>query len=129
MKTVAVIDDNLILQLHLKKMFEVQGNISKVYSFSSVEEALDKLKSKDANSEMPDVILLDINFPGLDGWDFLREFDIIKDQFEKSPAIYLISSSILESDKQKSINNELIKGFFTKPLSHEQLLSIKQLNA
>lgn len=129
MKTVAVIDDNLIIQIHLKKMLQSQENIREVFAFSSVEDALEHLSNKEFITEIPDVIFLDINFPGQDGWDFLAEFDKIKHYYNKLPAIYLISSSIMDSDKERSVKNELIQGYITKPFTENQVLSISQLKS
>lgn len=125
MINVAIIDDNMILQMHLKKLFLTYNNIKSIVSFTSVEDALEFFnKTKDID-KLPDVILLDINFPGLDGWDFLDEFEQIKKNIEKEISIYMISSSIMDSDIEKSKALELVKGFINKPISSSNLDDIK----
>ena len=128
MINVAIIDDNMILQMHLKKLFLSYKNIKKILSFTSVEAALDFFKETKDVDQLPDVILLDINFPGLDGWDFLDEFEAIKNDLGKEISIYMISSSIMDSDIEKSKALELVKGFISKPISPSNLEDIKKLN-
>ncbi|MTI40059.1 response regulator [Fulvivirga lutimaris] len=125
MINVAIIDDNMILQMHLKKLFLTYSNIRSINSFTSVEDALEFFKETNEVDKLPDIILLDINFPGLDGWDFLDEFEEIKKNIEKEISIYMISSSIMDSDIEKSKAIELVKGFINKPISSSNLDDIK----
>lgn len=125
MINVAIIDDNMILQMHLKKLFLTYNNIKSIESFTSVEDALEFFKITKDIDKLPDVILLDINFPGLDGWDFLDEFEEIKKSIKKEISIYMISSSIMDSDIEKSKALELVKGFINKPISSSNLEDIK----
>ena len=129
MINVAIIDDNMILQMHLKKLFLTYNNIKNITSFASVEDALEFFKETTDIDKLPDVILLDINFPGLDGWDFLEEFEEIKKNIEKEISIYMISSSIMDSDMEKSKALELVKGFITKPISPSNLDDIKSFTS
>ncbi len=124
MKNIAIIDDNLILQWHLKKMFEGFDQVKAISSFASVEEAIDFFKNNTIEEVLPDIIFLDINFPGLDGWDFLEAFATMQAGIKKKISIYMISSSIAESDLQQSNISSLIKGYFTKPLSTEKLSAV-----
>lgn len=129
MINVAIIDDNMVLQMHLKKLFLTYDNIKGIQSFTSVESALDFFKETNDIDKLPDVILLDLNFPGLDGWDFLDEFDKFKSELGKEISIYMISSSIMDSDLEKSKALELVKGFMAKPISPSHLDDIKNLKS
>lgn len=129
MINVAIIDDNMILQMHLKKLFLTFNNIKTIQSYTSVEDALDFFKKTKDIDKLPDVILLDINFPGLDGWDFLDEFESFKNNLGKEISIYMISSSIMDSDIEKSKALELVKGFIAKPISPSNLDDIKNLKS
>jgi DNA-binding NarL/FixJ family response regulator len=67
-KTVVVVEDDARLQLHLIKMLGQPEDITCLCAVSSAEEALDKIPKY-----QPDVVLMDINLPGISGIDCIRE--------------------------------------------------------
>ena len=74
-KITYIIDDDR-LAIKLMTMVVTKSNFcEEIISFNNPRIALEELK-KNANdsSKLPDVILLDINMPVLDGWQFLDEF-------------------------------------------------------
>jgi len=68
--TLMMIDDNQIDQMLYKRIIERSGLVEKLQSFSMADEALEYLKSEPEN--WPDVVLLDINMPKMDGFEFLE---------------------------------------------------------
>ncbi|RYD85947.1 MAG: response regulator transcription factor [Verrucomicrobiaceae bacterium] len=67
-KTVVVVEDDIRLQEHLIKMLDMPEDITCLCAVSSAEEALEKIPSY-----RPDVVLMDINLPGISGIDCIRE--------------------------------------------------------
>jgi DNA-binding NarL/FixJ family response regulator len=67
-KTVVVVEDDIRLQEHLIKMLDVPEDITCLCAVSSAEEALEKIPSY-----RPDVVLMDINLPGISGIDCIRD--------------------------------------------------------
>lgn len=67
-KTVMVVEDDVRLRQHLVRMLEAPPDIACLGAFASAEEALAKLPGY-----RPDVVLMDINLPGISGIDCLRE--------------------------------------------------------
>lgn len=121
--SVFVIDDDLVFHLIMKKLFAKSDlNVNTKYFFNG-NQAIEDLKG-DSNSA-PDLILLDINMPVCDGWQFLDEFKKIKSLFDKEITVYLVSSSNDASDKDKAKEylNE-IKAFYNKPMTIESFEKI-----
>ena len=114
-KQILVIDDDEIFRLTasltLKKAFP--GVV--VLFAKHGEEALFILKDN-----LPDVILLDLNMPVMDGWDFLNAAISIP-----LPPIYIVSSSIDPNDKKKAMVDIRVKGFIEKPLNVEKVAILK----
>jgi DNA-binding NarL/FixJ family response regulator len=67
-KTVVVVEDDPRLQEHLIKMLEMTEDITCLCAVSSAEEALEKIPAY-----RPDVVLMDVNLPGISGIDCIRE--------------------------------------------------------
>lgn len=84
------------------------------------QEALDYLKN---TNTCPDVILLDLNMPVMDGFDFLDEYAKMEGCRDKSKLFVLTSSNRAE-DKDRAVKNKYVMGYFDKPLSYFHIKEI-----
>ncbi len=89
-----------------------------IRSFIYASEALEELKQGGDN---PNFILLDINMPGMNGWEFLDGLQQSEISSSKLPIIYMLSSSLDPEDEAKARKSALVKGFISKPLEVEKL--------
>lgn len=107
-KLLFVDDEESILNM-LKKNFEIEGY--EVYTATTSELALEQLKFN------PDLILLDINMPGIDGIEFCT---LIREHI--SCPILFLTARVTEQDK---INGFMAGGddYITKPFSIDELLA------
>ncbi len=71
----------------------------------------------------PELILLDINMPGFDGFDFLEEYQNYPASLKQTTIIAMVSTSLLESDRLRSQRYSEVVGFLPKPLTEEAILS------
>ncbi|MVN21515.1 response regulator [Mucilaginibacter arboris] len=123
LKTIAVVDDDPIYINALKNLLSSWQVANPFLFFTSGKEALDFLLVKEALA-LPDVLLLDLNMPLMNGWKFLENLEPVLPQLQKKINIYLVSSSIWEEDLKRAKKNKLIKEFITKPVFKEKLLEI-----
>lgn len=122
-KTIWIVDDDPIYQIIMKKIIRKSDIFVSACSFSNGKEAIDSLKKTiSKNEKLPDIILLDIEMPVLDGWGFMEEIAIIKP--ETNPKIYISSSSIAIEDKKRAKNNPNILGYICKPITLDDLIKI-----
>ena len=111
-----IIDDDKIFTFVLKKFLEKNKNFNQILDFKNGEEVLLMLT---LHNFKPDIILLDINMPVIDGWQFLEELEKLpnKEQYK----IFIMSSSIDKADIEKSKTFSTVVDFISKPINNEKL--------
>lgn len=117
---VCIIDDDPIYTFAVKKLMKMNAFSEQFLIFKNGKEALDGLINLHKNkSTFPDLILLDINMPIMDGWQFLDACKNIS--LDISSPLYMTSSSIDEKDKKKSKTYDMITEYVEKPLTLDSL--------
>ncbi|MGN6177854.1 MAG: response regulator [Mucilaginibacter sp.] len=71
--------------------------------------------------KLPDYILLDINMPIMNGWEFLDEYKRLNIDPDGKTKIFIISSSVFSNDINKARSYQLVKSFISKPLSVDKI--------
>jgi CheY-like chemotaxis protein len=125
--SILVIDDDPLFTLLLKKTITKYDLAKTITTYTNGLEAFDSLKLViNEPSLLPDIILVDIEMPMMDGWEFLDEFIPLLQKASKKISIYIATSSIAEPDKIKSTSYPLIKGYLHKPIDEPMLSKIIQ---
>jgi len=107
-------DDNFFHQREIKQ--NNPGNI--VLTMNSGVNALEYLKST-GQGQHPDLILLDINMPGMNGWEFLEEFKRLDKKGGKQPIIIMLTTSENPDDAAKTEGLAFVADYISKPLTEE----------
>ena len=124
MVQVLLIDDDEI------NNFTVEAVLGKVDFIKGYEikesgwEALDYLKRCEEEGQFPDLILVDINMPEMDGHEFVERYEAVFWQKHPTTKISMLSSSISESDRKKSMAYSSVSEYAFKPLTKEKLATI-----
>ncbi|MBF9255805.1 response regulator [Pontibacter sp. 172403-2] len=118
---IAIIDDDPISIFLTEMSLEKEGVWAKLKSFMSAEEALQVLEAHSLN-DLPDVILLDLNMPIINGWQFLEIFQHLPAaKLQGKCAVYILTSSLDTADTVKAGENALVKGIIHKPITPEDI--------
>ncbi len=131
LQKVICIDDDPIALLLSKLVLSKSDIVAEIVMFPNGSEAvayLEDPKNIENNtiSDFPILILLDLNMPVMDGWEFLEQFKQKLHNNYKDAIIILLSSSIDPGDIQKSKEFGMVLDFFPKPLTREMLQEIAQ---
>ncbi|MBW3466439.1 response regulator [Arthrospiribacter ruber] len=119
-KSIILVDDDPINNLINKRLITKLSISEKVEEFLEAEKALQKLKTMDPGETT--LILLDINMPVMNGWDFLNVY--LKEFPDRNDRIFVLSSSIDLQDRQKAMQYKVVKGFVEKPLTPEKMKNL-----
>jgi len=124
-KTLTLIDDDDIFVFLTKKVVEQTNLVDLIKVFGNGLDALNFLKeNKDNVDVLPEIILLDLSMPIMDGWQFLEEFTKLNPYIGKKITIYICSSSISHDDitRAKSINE--VSDYIIKPITKNKLIDL-----
>ena len=121
-KSICIIDDDQIYQIIIKKIILKAGIFEQVHCYENGYKAIEKLR--DPEFTLPHLILLDINMPGMDGWEFLCKLKEHRPNLGLETTIYIVTSSIAFADRDKAIAMPEVSGFISKPLTVGKLKEI-----
>lgn len=120
-KEVMLIDDNEPTNFIHKRIVAKVKPKAKIIVHNKAREALNTLKEGDIK---PELIFLDINMPGMDGWQFLKEYESLEEKKKNSIIIVMLTTSLNPDDVAKSMQYSSINGFENKPLTPQKLEKI-----
>ena len=122
---ICIIDDDMIFRYLTQKVITETHLVKDIDAFSNGLDAINFLKSVCLNDDkLPDIILLDLFMPVMDGWGFLKEYAKLQPRLSREIPIYIVTSSIDPSDIQKSKAIDLVIDFIVKPMTKETFLHI-----
>lgn len=120
-----MIDDSKVEQKIYQKIVERSQIVGSLEQFYEPESALEFLRSK--NGITTDAILLDINMPRMNGFEFLeaasQEFG---DDFARA-AVIMLTTSISEADMERAKSFPVVRGYINKPLKSDHLTMIDNM--
>ncbi len=92
---------------------------------SIVENGLEALEYLQEESNIkPDLILLDINMPKMNGWEFLEKYEFLDRQLKAEVVLVMLTTSMNPGDRSKAGRFPEVTGFENKSLSKEKFEAI-----
>jgi CheY-like chemotaxis protein len=115
-----IIDDSQLDCFIGEKIIQNTGIFSSVKSYTRATEAYEVIKSSDPEAtEAMTIIVLDIQMPVMNGFQFVEAFEQLPQDIQSKYAIFMFSSSINENDKNRLENHPCIRKFYGKPISKD----------
>lgn len=124
-KNLALVDDDEIFVFLTKMTIESSNLVDVIKVFRNGREAINFLNENSHDPhQLPEVILLDLSMPVMDGWQFLEEYVALKPRIGKKIVIYVVSSSISPDDIQRAKNINEVTDYIIKPVTKEHLIEM-----
>ncbi|MFN6945542.1 MAG: response regulator [Cytophagaceae bacterium] len=117
--TILLVDDDYVNNFITERLLRKSGLAREVKAVRNGEEALTYLA--EAKNTLPELILLDINMPEMDGIDFLKYFK--KMILDKNVRVILLTGSI-NSDYENTLANLGFPDIIPKPFTEEKLWEV-----
>jgi CheY-like chemotaxis protein len=123
---IMLIDDSEIDLFVSRRILEIEGIAETITPMRSALSALEYLKTSDTS---PDLILLDLKMPIMDGFDFLEQFCALRSASKANTKVILLSSSSSMADKTQALKYGKcgLVDYLNKPLSREKIVTLKEV--
>lgn len=101
------------------------GRYRHVFSVSDGQEALELFRNYEQSRKAlpekfpPMLVILDINMPRMNGFEFLDAYSRLGRDAEDPAIIVMLTSSQYAKDVQRADQNGLVKDYLVKPFSRE----------
>ncbi len=125
LKKVLCVDDDPVTLMICKMVIEKACFAKSTSLAANGQLAIDYFAS-DPTAAHTELVLLDLNMPVMNGWDFLDEFMRSYKARFPTTQVAILSSSVNPEDVQKARSYEIVIDFIKKPLTVEGLEAFKK---
>lgn len=124
------VDDDPIAQFYTKALIKKSEITEKIHCVSDGQKAIDYLEkcmeiTHTQTQGVPELILLDLNMPVMNGWNFLEIYSVRFASLFPKTKIVIVSSSIDQDDIDKSTAYPFVMDYISKPLTVVILTGLK----
>jgi len=126
-KQIFLVDDDEIFRAAAEILISTSFPEFEIFHFVNGLEAYNKLMEiETTQTDLPQIMLLDINMPVMNGWELLEELKSHNGRIKSQVQIHISTSSIAPNDMNLSKTYDFINGYIRKPITSSDLNHIKE---
>ncbi|WP_194851881.1 response regulator [Nonlabens antarcticus] len=121
---VCIIDDDKLYVSLITMLINQNHFAREIIVFANGQEALEYFKNNIDNDEelLPEIILLDLNMPIMNGWEFLEHIEPYANKLLANDVrLNVVSSTINPEEVDRAENHGIVNLFMNKPISKEAI--------
>ncbi len=118
--SILLVDDDETTNFVNQMLLEDMEATDQILTATNGEEALALIKQQCANDSCPTLVLLDINMPVMNGFEFLAAYDQLETASKQSVVVVMLTTS-LNPDDLNRLDDLPSQGFLNKPLTAEMV--------
>lgn len=120
-----LVDDDSATNFINEIVIQETGLVRQVVKASTGVQALEFLKIKiNSKHPQPEIILLDINMPAMDGWEFMEAYRVLEEEQKAKIIVVMLTTSLNPDDEERARNIKEINDFRNKPLTAEIFIEL-----
>nr|WP_294934797.1 response regulator [uncultured Flavobacterium sp.] len=124
-KTLTLIDDDNVFVFLTTKTIQQTELVDFITVYGNGLDAINFIKeNKSKADQLPEIILLDLSMPVMNGWQFLEEFSKLNGDLAKKIPIYICSSSISPADIERAAAINDVADYIVKPITKNKLIEV-----
>jgi CheY-like chemotaxis protein len=123
MPKILLLDDD-VMHNDLNALIIKTMGYENVSSRTSGRAALVYLDVCKENNDFPDIMLVDLNMSGMDGFSFIRQYEELFRKFSPKSQIIMLTNSIFDDEKNEALQYESVSDFWSKPLNKKKLKEV-----
>jgi len=126
---ILLVDDDEDCNFFHERLIKKMECADRIETSLTGHDALNFLRtSVNGQHPQPNLILLDINMPGMDGWGFLEEYNKLAEDQKAQIVVVMLTTSLNPDDRVKAESDPNVGAFANKYLDEESLLEILKSN-
>jgi CheY-like chemotaxis protein len=124
-----LIDDDAPTNFYHTEVLRQNDFTKEILVYEEAQVALDYLNGAEQNEALlPNVIFLDLNMPGMDGWEFLHSYEReIAPKYPDIRLIVMLTTSENPDTREKAKEFKILDTFMSKPLTNQKLIDLSML--
>ncbi len=123
--TVMTVDDEKVDQMLYRRILERSDLVDRVIGFRMAQDALAYLRL--ADRDPVDVILLDVNMPQMNGFEFLEHAVAELGYNFVNGVVIMLTTSLNPEDRARALQFDVVRDCLDKPLRRENLSAIAEM--
>lgn len=121
-----LVDDDPTTNFFNKHLIGKMNIFSNIHVAENGQKALEKIAELQENGESPDMILLDINMPIMNGFEFLDNYEKLSEKVKSSVVVCMLTTSLAKEDLEKSKEYSVLSDYIDKPLYEAKMRELIQ---